>query len=300
MDWNDVLYEGIAWRVLYRGIAWRGSWRVNHETSYLMNPAGASTRPRRGKLAKSVRCRGASTRLVDQPWRLMSIRIWQWALWVLIGEFWYHGPPGAIAPKIDPADADEAAGASVLNVAVGGVHGPVVEMASTAASADRGAGSDTATDDDDGEDDAASADSDFFAAVQMSSAAEVARRAVVHREVVHRIEHPSSDSSGGRGRGDCRPSHHPGASNPSSMIDDRLHRHKPVRASLAKVAPRRSRASSSVPPTGYTYYTAGSATYIQNPAGAHSAVGASTGVSALNPHGAPAGYYYKAGADCLP
>ena len=40
MDWNDVLYEGIAWRVLYRGIAWRGSWRVNHETSHLINPAG--------------------------------------------------------------------------------------------------------------------------------------------------------------------------------------------------------------------------------------------------------------------
>ena len=116
----------------------------------------------------------------------MSIQIWQWALWVLIGEIWYHGPPVAIAPK-DPADAGEAAGASVLNVAVGSVHGPVVEMASTAASADRGAGSDTATDDDDGEDDAASADSDFFAAVQMSSAAEVAHRAVVHREVIHRI-----------------------------------------------------------------------------------------------------------------
>ena len=114
---------------------------MNHETSYFTNPAGASTRPRRGRLTKSVRCRGALSRLVDQPWRLMSIRNWQWALWVLIGEFWHYSPPGATAPKIDPADAAEDPGASVPNVAVGGVHGAVVEMASTAA--DRAASDDS-------------------------------------------------------------------------------------------------------------------------------------------------------------
>jgi hypothetical protein len=214
----------------------------------------------------------------------MSMRIWQCALWVLIGESWYHGPPGAIAPKIDPADADEEdVGASAPNVAVGAAHGRVVEMVSTAASADRRAGSDTATDDDD---DDASADSDFFAAVQMSSAVEVAHRAVVHREVVHRIGVRRWTRRVGEGEDII--DHHV----PRSVMDDWdwLRRHKPVRARLPKVGPRRS----SVAPTGYYYYTAGSATYIQNPAGPHGAAGAK--LSALDPHGAPAGYFYKAGA----
>ena len=181
----------------------------------------------------------------------MSIRIWQWALWVLIGESWYHGPPGAIAPKIDPADADEAAGASVLNVAVGGVHGPVVEMASTAASADRGAGSDTATDDDDGEDDAASADSDFFAADDISSAVDVARRAVVHREVVHRVD--IRRRTVGWAQEIVAHLYHPSASNPSSEINDRLRRHR--RAEVQPAHGRRRDALGRVPQSAHLLAT---------------------------------------------
>ncbi len=260
------------------------------DTSYPIDPAGTYTRACRGRLAKSVRCRGASSRLVDQPWRLMSIRIWQWALWVLIGESWYYSPRGATAPKIDLADADEDAGASVPNVAVGGVNGPVAEMASTAASADSGAGSDTATDDDDG--DAAPADIYFFTAVGSSSAREVGHREVVRRAEIHR-------RAGRVGAGE-EIVDHPDAFVPSSVsaleIYDRFHRHGRAEASLSKAAPRRSRASSSGAPTGYYYYTGGAATYIENPAGAYSPAGPSAGLAALNPHGAPAGYYYKAGA----
>ena len=248
------------------------------DTSYPIDPAGTYTRPRQGRLTKSVHCRGASSRLVDQPWRLISIRIRQWALWVLISELWYYSPPGATAPKIDPADADEHPGASVPNVAVGGVHGPVVEMASTvadrAASADSGAGPDTATDDDD---DAAPADIYFFTARETSSA-----REFVHREVVHRAEIRRRAGRVGAGEKIVDHVDHPGASNPSSVIDDGAYRRRRAAAHVVR-AHARSRLNG--PPTGYYYYSGGAAVYIGNPAGAPSPPGAS-----------PAGTYRPAGA----
>ena len=168
-------------------------------------------------------------------------------------------------------------------MAVGGVQGSLVKMASTAASADRGAGSDTATDDDDGEDDAAPTDSDFFTASEASSSArEVVRRAEIRRragragardEIVDRL-------------------YHPGASNSSSVDKDLRHRFHAEKAPHVRAAHVRTGATSA--PTSYTYYTGGSATYIQNPGGAHS--NASEKFSALNPNGAPAGYYYSAAA----
>ena len=163
------------------------------------------------------------------------------------------------------------------NLAVGGVHGPVVEMASTvadrAASADSGAGPDTATDDDD-DDDAAPADIYFFTARGTSSAAEVVHRAEIRRrarragareEIVDHVDHP-------------------GASNPSSDIDDRAHAARISRA-------RHVRSPPNGPSTGYYYYTAGAATYIGNPPGPHR-VGPSPELSGLN----PAGTYSPAGA----
>ena len=271
---------------------WEGA--VGHylgarDSSYPVDPAGTYTRPRRGRLTKSVHCRGASSRLVDQPWRLMSIRIWQWALWVLISELWYHGPPGATASKIDPADADEDSRASAPNVAVGGVHGPVVEMASTAGwhvfagphgsapSDGSGAGPDTATDDDD----AAPADIDFFDARTNSSAAEVVHRAEIRRragrvrageKIVDNVDHP-------------------GAS------DWALSRRR-AGASLAQHAfrprPPHARSPPKGAPTGFFFFTAGASVFIA--AGTSRLAGASPKPSGLNPNGAPAGYYYKAGA----
>jgi hypothetical protein len=206
-------------------------------------------------------------------------------LWVLIGEFWYLSPPGAIAPKADPADADGDRGVIVPNVAMGGEDSPVVEMASAVASADSGAGSDTATDDDD---DAASADINFFAAVESSSTAEVALREAVHRAEVRRRRDRAGSSEKIVDHID-----HPGASNPNGVIDYFNHR-RAIGRLLAHVRAAhvdRDHATSphNGPPTGYYYYTGGAATYIQNPGGADIPPGASA-------HGAPAGYYYKAGA----
>ena len=252
------------------------------DTSYLIDPAGACTRPRRGRLSKSVRCRGASSRLVDRPWRLIRIR--QWALWVLLGEFWYHRPPGAIAPKIVPADADGDPGARLLNVAVGGEHSPVIEMASTvaerpvlaradasAASADRGAGSDTATDDDDGEDDAAPTDSDFFTASEASSSA---------AEVVHRAE--IGHRAGRAGARDEIVDHRPSRRFQSEQRDQdfrrRTHAEKAAHVRAEHVVRAQATGQAAGPPTGYYYYTGGAATYIQNPGGA-----CTPKLSALNP-----------------
>jgi hypothetical protein len=201
----------------------------------------------------------------------MSIRIWQWALWVLISESWYHSPLGAIAPKIDPADAYGDLGASVPNVSVGGEDRPVAEMAF------RGARPDTATDDDD-----ASADINFFAAVTTSLAVEVVHRARIRRgagrvregkEIVDHVDHH-------------------GASNTS--ISHFKHMPLSKRAHVVRAAHVvRGHATSplSGPPTGYYYYTGGANTYIQNPGGGPSPAG----VGAEH-NGAPAGYYSKAGA----
>jgi hypothetical protein len=236
---------------------------------------------------KSARCRGASRRLVDQPWRLTSNRIWQWALWVLIGESWYYSPLGVLAPKADPADADGYSRVSAPNVAVGGV----VEVASIAAagpqgtadtSADGGAGLDTATDDDDdyGDDDAA-ADPYFFAADEPLSV-----------EAVHRA--PLRRRAGREGAGKEIVDHlyHPG-----SGVDYWNHMRRHAKTSLPKAAHVRAAhvahapSPPSGPPTSYTYYSGGAATYIQNPAGPYIPPG-----PALNPNVAPAGYYRKVGA----
>ena len=291
MDWNDVLYRGIAWRVLYRGIAWRvlyrgiawrGSWRVYYaqfvpyETRLALVPDLAEADSRRAYAAAAPRIGSSISPGASCPSEL-AMGLMGPARRILVS--WSARRDCAkdrslLTPTKTP-------GASVLNVAVGGVHGPVVEMASTAASADRGAGSDTATDDDDGEDDG---DNYFFPDDAISSAIEV-RRADIRRRVGARQEIVAHLD-------------HPDRSNPSGEIKDlrrRVHVHaeKAAHVRAAHVVGARATSAPKAPPTGYYYYTAGAATYIQNPAGAHSPGGASAGFSALNPNGAPAGSYYK-------
>ncbi len=173
------------------------------------------------------------------------------------------------------------------NVAVGGVHGPVVEMASTvadrAASADSGAGPDTATDDDD--DDAAPADIYFFTAGETSSA-----REVVHREVVHRAEIRRRAGRVGAGEKIVDHVDHPGASNPSSVIDDGAYRRRRAAATLS-VPTLEVRTTAPLPVTTTTQ-VAPLFTLKTLPA----PIVRRARSFALNPHGAPAGYYYKAGA----